>query len=254
MLSSKEEYTPLSFSSLKAYSRSPLAFLHYKLAPRKETAAMTFGTLVHRAILEPDKYEQSTVIWDGRRAGNKYLDFKEDNADKDILTPKEALDIRLIANRVLDHPYAGPMVRQCKDFEKPFEIEQCGIPHRGIIDGLGEWFILDLKTTQNVSHHSLQRTIYDFKYYMQAAIYQRAAELMGMESSSYFILAVESGAPHHVQVVELEPHYIARGHLEWERLLRSWKAWDGKSAHGHEGEDGWMMDAPHWAPAMEINL
>ena len=248
----KNDYLPLSFSSLKAFSRSPLAFLDYKLGPRKETAAMNFGTLVHRAILEPEKYEQTTLIWDGRRAGNKYLDFKEENADKDILTPKEAMDIRLIASRVLDHPYAGPMVRQCTQFEKPFTIEQCGVPHRGIIDGIGEWFILDLKTTQNVSHRSLQRTIYDFKYYMQAAIYQRATEIMGLDCSSYFVLAVESGAPHHVQVVELEPHYIARGHLEWERMLKSWKAWDGKSAHGHDGEDGWMMDAPSYAPAMDL--
>ena len=66
----KNDYLPLSFSSLKAFSRSPLAFLDYKLGPRKETAAMNFGTLVHRAILEPEKYEQTTLIWDGRRAGD----------------------------------------------------------------------------------------------------------------------------------------------------------------------------------------
>ena len=251
---SKDDYLPLSFSSLKAFSRSPLAFLDYKLAPRKETSAMRFGTLTHRAILEPKEYEQTTVIWEGRRAGNAYKDFVEANPDKDILTTKEAMDIRLLANRVMDHPYAGEMVSQCTDFETPFFIEQCGLPHRGIIDGMGSWFQMDLKTTQNVSHYALERSIYEMKYYMQAAIYQRAAELMGRECTSYFIVAVESSGPHHVQVVELEPHYIARGHLEWERLLNKYKAWDGKSAHSHDSEEGWMMDAPGYAPPMDIGI
>lgn len=252
----KQDYLPLSFSSLKAFSRSPLAFLDYKLGRKVTTPAMRFGTLVHRAILEPEKYEASVAITEHRRGTKAYKEFVEQNEGKDILKTKEAMDIRLIANRVLDHTYAGTMIKQCQHYELPFEIEQCGVPHRGIIDGLGSWFVLDLKTTSDVSHDALSRTIWSAKYYMQAAIYERAAHLMGYDPESYFIIAVESAAPHHVQVVELEPQYVARGHMEWERLLSEWKEWDGKSRHNLDEEDeaGWQMDAPPWVPHMDLGL
>ena len=254
MLCNKDEYLPLSFSSLKAFARSPLAFLDYKLGKKVTTPAMRFGTLVHRAILEPERYEATVAVTDQRRGTNAYKDFVEANPGKDILKTREAMDIRLIANRVLEHPYAGAMIKECTHYELPFQINQLDVPHRGIIDGLGSWFILDLKTTNDVSHNALQRTIWHSKYYMQAAIYDRAACMMGYDPEAYFIVAVESTAPHHVQVVELEPHYVARGHLEWEKLLGEWKQWDGKSRHNlDEGDEaGWQMDAPSYVEPLDL--
>jgi exodeoxyribonuclease VIII len=254
---SKDKYLPLSFSSLKAFNRSPLQFIEYKENKKEPTPAMMFGTLVHRALLEPEKYSRTVAVWEGGRRGtNAHKHFVAANEGKDIITATEAMDIRALCHRVEAHPYAGAMLKQCQKFEVPFEIEQCGVPHRGIIDGLGSWFMLDLKTTQSVSHYSLQRTIYDAKYYMQAAIYQRAASLMGYDHESYFIIAVESAAPHHVQVVELEPHYVARGHIEWENLLEQWKRWDGSVRHSLDEDDeaGWQMDAPSWVPPLDIGI
>ena len=253
-MSDKAKYLPLSFSSLKAFDRSPLNFVHYKEGPRVESDAMRFGTMVHRAILEPEKYQATVTVWEGRRGTKAYKEFEHENAHKDILTVTEATNVRLIADSVLNHTYAGPMIREAQQYEVPFNIEQCGIEHRGIIDAIGSWFLLDLKTTRSVKHYDLQRTIYDMKYYMQAAIYERAALLLGHDIQTYFILAVESSAPYHVQIVELEPHYIARGHLEWEKLIERWKQWDGKVQHSHDDEDGWMMDAPGYAPALDLGI
>ena len=114
---SKDKYLPLSFSSLKAFARSPLAFLDYKNNRKPPTPAMQFGTMVHRAILEPEKYSRTVAVYEGRRAGNAWKDFQEQNADKDIVTAKEAMDIRLLAHRVQEHPYANEMVKQCQKFE-----------------------------------------------------------------------------------------------------------------------------------------
>ena len=250
----KQQYYPLSFSSLKAFSRSPLAFMEYKAAKREPTPAMEFGTLVHMATLEPDKYRTEVAIWDGRRAGNEYKSFVEENPDKRIITPKLAMDVRTAHTRLQENGLSCGLLGDLDMREKRFRIDHCGIPHTGFIDGLNRWAVIDLKVTARVDHHSLQRTIWDFKYYMQAAIYMRAAEMLGYRPEAYFIIAVESAAPHHVNVVELEPHYIARGHIEWEKLLDRFKEWDGQAHHSHDVTAGYtMMDAPAWVPAMELD-
>ena len=83
-MTDKDKYLPLSFSSLKAFDRSPLAFVHYKEGPRKETDAMRFGTMVHRAVLEPDKYQATVAVYDGRRGTNAHKEFMLENAHKDV--------------------------------------------------------------------------------------------------------------------------------------------------------------------------
>ena len=102
-MTDKDKYLPLSFSSLKAFDRSPLAFVHYKEGPRKETDAMRFGTMVHRAVLEPDKYQATVAVYDGRRGTNAHKEFMLENAHKDVLTVKEAATVRSISDSVLNH-------------------------------------------------------------------------------------------------------------------------------------------------------
>ena len=251
-MSNKTQYYPLSFSSLKAFARSPLAFLEYKQNKKEPTPAMRLGTLVHRAILEPDKYSKSVIVYEGTRRGNAWKEFQAAHEGQDIVTTKEALDIRVIADRVQEHSFAGELIRECDDYELPWQMTHQDVPHRGIIDGINGWFMLDLKTTQSVHPYNLQRNLYEMKYYMQAAIYQRAANSMGRFLESYFVVCVESAAPHHVQVVELAPHYIARGHQEWERLLEQYKRWDGTAAHRHDEENFYVMEAPGYAPPMDF--
>lgn len=255
MSNNKEQYLPLSYSSLKAFARSPLAFLQYKNEPRNETPAMRFGTMVHRRVLEEDTFMDTVAVYEGRRAGGAYERFKREHAGKDILTATEMQNVQKAASSIMQHPLAAGLISDLESTELEFKIEQLGIPHRGFIDGINHWCLLDLKVTQRVDDHSLMRTIYDFKYYMQAAIYERAATLMGYELDSYFIVAVESAAPHHVNVVELEPHYIARGHMEWEMLLKRYKAWDGTAAHSHEQQnEAILMDAPAWVSPLSLDL
>lgn len=253
-MSDKNQYEPLSFSSLKAFSRSPLQFLEYKARKRAPSPAMEFGTLVHRAVLEPERYPDSIAIWEGRRAGGRYDRFKQENASRDVITAQRALEVSECAARLQEHPLAGGLLSDLDKAEVEFNIDQLGIPHRGFIDGILPWAIIDLKVTKAVDHYSLQKTIWDYKYYMQAAIYDRAATIMGYEPEAYFIVAVESVPPYHVSVVELEPHYIARGHLEWEGLLQVYKDWDGSPLHQHGKEiAAELMDAPSWVPPLDFD-
>ena len=98
----KETTLPLSFSSLKAFARSPLAFIEYKTNKKEPTPAMRFGTLVHRAILEPERYSRTVAIYEGQRRGKAWKEFEAEHADMDIVTTTEAMTIRQLAHRVAE--------------------------------------------------------------------------------------------------------------------------------------------------------
>lgn len=251
-MSEKESYYPLSFSSLKAFARSPLAFLEYKKKRNLPTAAMEFGTMVHRAVLEPDSYHDSIAVWEGRRAGGAYERFCRQHHGKDVITQQKFVEVSECREALMQHKLASGLIEEMTAAELQFNIEHLDVPHTGFIDGILPWAIIDLKVTQSVQHYKLQQTIWEFKYYMQAAIYERAALLMGYEPEAYFIVAVEPKAPYHVAVVELDTTYIARGHLEWEGLLDQFKQWDGKPAHQHGKDKSQLMDAPNWVPPLDF--
>jgi hypothetical protein len=52
----------LSHTSLQAFSKSPRAFMRYKLKQREETAAMLTGTVMHCLVLEPHKFDEGYFI------------------------------------------------------------------------------------------------------------------------------------------------------------------------------------------------
>ena len=151
-MNDKKQYEPLSFSSLKAFSRSPLQFLEYKAKKSKPTPAMEFGTLVHRSVLEPDKYPNSVAIWEGRKAGKNYEAFCSLHTNKDVITAQRALEVKECQTRLQEHPLAGGLLEDLDTTEVEFTIDHLGLPHRGFIDGILPWAIVDHKVTKAVDH------------------------------------------------------------------------------------------------------
>ena len=246
-MTEKEKYYPLSFSSLNAFARSPLSFIQYKTAPRTVTPAMKLGTMVHRRILEPELYQKTVVVYDGRRAGNAWIEFKSDHDDRDILRRDEEHKIESIATSVRLQPQAMDLLRSCNEYERAVDWEFEGIRHRGIIDALSPFAVIDLKVTNAVDPKSMQRTVFDRRYFVQAAMYCDAVSSIGYNVDQAFIIAIESNPPYHVAVYELAPDYIERGANEWRRLLNVFQNWSGLPDHSHDPFDRQELNAPSWA-------
>jgi hypothetical protein len=249
---SKPHFGPLSFSSLTAFAQSPRAFVHYKTRQRVTTPAMRMGTLAHRFILEPAEFRSTCVVYDGQRRGKDWTQFAAEHTEKDILTTSEMKVLTGMLEAIKSHPEAVRKLSECSQREIPLTWSKDGHVHRGIIDAFGSGFCLDLKMTVDVSERALTRVIYERRYFMQCAMYAHAMAYHGYDIDECYILAVQSAAPHHVSLCNIAPHYIARGHDEWTRLLQLFNDWDGESeAHTH-GEDGEItIDAPGWAPSSQ---
>lgn len=244
------QWGPLSFSSLTAFARSPLNFVHYKNRQRVETPAMRLGTLAHRMILEPTKFSETVTVWPGQRRGKDWTEYKAANEGMDIVTVPEMDTLTAILNSLKSNAAAMRIMATLTEREMMLEWPHNGVPHRGIIDGYGIGTLVDLKITNDVSERGLTRMIYERKYYVQCAMYCHALAYHGFDIDEAYIIAIESNAPHHVAVCRLAPHYIARGHDEWGAWLDSFRDWDGQPHHGH-GADEMEIDAPPWAPIPE---
>jgi hypothetical protein len=46
----------LSYSSLKAFKKSPIDFINYKMGKKETTDAMLFGSMLHCLVLEPQDF------------------------------------------------------------------------------------------------------------------------------------------------------------------------------------------------------
>ena len=249
-----DKYLPLSFSSLKAFAESPRAFVHYKSGARVTSPAMLKGTLIHRRILEPTQYIHTVEVWEGRRAGKAWTDFKEAQVGKDVVTRAESDVIEGAYHAVQAHPLAKKLIEGCTNFEEGVEWMLDGVPFRGFVDGYSEHYALDLKTMPDISAKAVERQVWNFKYYMQAALYAMALREQGVWIGDYYIVAVQASAPHNVAVYRLDDSYMERGVTLARELLEQFKGWDGKPTHHPESLAGVIaLDSPSYAPPLELN-
>jgi len=77
----------------------------------KETAAMQFGAVLHRALLEPETCTDAFQFApEGMRFTTKEgIAWRAEHQDKPILSADEALQIGYIVNSVHTHPFAKPI-------------------------------------------------------------------------------------------------------------------------------------------------
>ena len=234
----RQELTPLSYSSLKEFMKSPAHFLAYKNRELKETPAMRFGTAVHSAILEPQKFINQYDKTDLRRNTKAY---KELDDSKLWLSSSEWSSIEGIKRSISRNVSASDELSKCVHFEQEVKGLIKGVEFRGFVDAMSQDTIIDLKTTQDASPDGFAKSVYNFSYHLQASIY---LELTGADR--YFILAVENQSPYSCALYELSQDALDSGRAMLEKGIAMFKDWDG-SYQGYEKHNFQKLDLPRWA-------
>ena len=246
----KEKFTPLSFSSLKAFYKSPREFLAYKKRVLKETPAMRMGTLVHLLVLEPHLFPKQYAIFKGaRRAGKEWEAFLEKYGEKrTIIKVSEYEEANKIAMAVKQHPTAQLLIRSCNKFEQMIEGNFEGIRLKGFVDAYCKTHIIDLKTCMDANPVKFSKVANDSLYNLQAAIYRKALKTKITKNADYFIIAVDKTEPFHVSVMRATNEFIETGEMLLERLLNEFKEWNGEDV-GFEWrmqQEVFDLDVPYW--------
>lgn len=217
--------TGVNVSSLKAMGKSPAHYLAQLTQPKSEpTPAMVFGTLLHRAALEPHKLAGSFAVKpEGMNFTTKNGKEWRDAQTLPIITQEQNEALEGAAKSVAAHPAAALILeganREVSIFKRRFSDREDSMLLKGRldivgVDSHGSTVIADIKTTEDASPDGFAKSIASFGYAQQAAFY------MDLLDASFFVfIAVEKTAPYAVGVYCLDEESIALGREKNNRQL-----------------------------------
>lgn len=137
---------------------------------------MDRGSLLHMALLQPERLASDIAVWRGKiRKGAEWDAFEHDNDGKLILREADYQQVMAVYNEVKNHPMCGGFLSGCSA-EVAMMLEDCGEFCRGQVDAvdLNRRRIIDVKTTDaGVSQDSCERTIRSLHYREKMALYRR---------------------------------------------------------------------------------
>ena len=203
-----------------------------------ETPAMTEGTAVHTALLEPDRFSKEYVPeppppdgaekWDRRLKVHKAAWAEALTACEDqAILPRASWDYyQGLSAAVQEHPLVGPLLgRMRREVSVQWRHEETGLLLKGRPDGVclarDGAIIVDFKTCRDAAPQRFGSDAYRFGYLFQVAMYadgvQAAAET---EVAEVLIVALEKEPPHPIACYRVAPHQLDLGRLQVLDALR----------------------------------
>lgn len=221
----------LSQSKMYDLSISPWHYKKFCERPKEQTDEMKFGTMVHMAVFEPDKFDQTYYVKklqkdfgvsaDGKKAYKEWVSSVEGMESVTQLRMDRAKEMR-------DALHAHDMFcTLCEGaaFEVAAYAKIQEIWCRGKADivnpDLG--IIADLKTTTDVSAHGFSATV-EGGYNVQAAHYLDLFNRIQPEIADAFVfVAIEKKYPYAIQIFAADDDVLKAGYRKRNKLLSTFK-------------------------------
>ena len=181
---------------------------------KEESSAMSKGTALHAALLEPEMFAATYAIGpEVRRNSGEWKDFVAANPDKECLKPSENEDVLGMRDSLWNDPYCAKAIRACDQRELTiiWNDEATGILCKARIDlySTRSKMLLDVKTTGDLS--KFDRTAFDQGYDIQICHYCNALTAAGMTAKTAGFLCSEQTAPWLPEIYQPSGEMLAGG-------------------------------------------
>lgn len=230
----------LSSSGVRKLLQSPMHYRLFRDNPNPPTPQMQFGTAVHCGVLEPDTFADRVARAprvDKRTYAGKaeWSAFQADNAGRLILSADDFGRALCCIDAVRAHPAARKLLDGAEVEKSLFWIDGgYRVPCKARFDAWQGGIVVDLKTTTDASPDEFGRTIANFHYHAQAAMYCSGAEhVLDRSPDAFVFVVVESEPPHAVACYQLPNaailagmHLVNRAQARYAEVLASGK-WSG---------------------------
>jgi hypothetical protein len=255
----------ISQSAIKRLLRSPAHYRAWLDAPPSPSAAMQFGTAVHSILFDPPEVRPSVlaVVPDDAptRRSNEgkawWANFDRLNSGKVILDAEDYARALNCADAVLAHPRARAMIDECtREVSMIWTDDESGIDCKARADLLApdRSFVVDLKTTLDASREAFQKSIWNFRYDLQAAFYMRGVRAAaGIGPHSFVIIAVEPDPPHGVALYRIDNRATFAAEADIARGLALFAECSEMNAWPAYSDEIMPIDVPKWAQSRQSN-
>jgi hypothetical protein len=219
----------VSSSTLKAILKSPL---HYRWAlanPRTPTKAMRLGTLIHAAVLEPERFAREFAVappLDLRtKAGKAALEALEaENPGKTVIFADDFASIERVRSGLAAHETARALLELRSEREESvfWTDPETGAPCKSRKDlrvDLDDGLIVDLKKTSSAERAAFARQVANLHYDLSAVMYTLGDAMAYGVAPQFVWVCVEedTGA---VGVYRPDEDFRARGRKNLRHALR----------------------------------
>ncbi len=220
----------ISSSQVKVALGSPFyykAFVIDKIGKRTETKQLSFGTLCHTLILEPEKFDSEYVVMPDRKLDMRLKADKEwraafdkEHEGKTTVSIEDYKNANTCRDSVFSHPDAKRLLELPGISESSVYVELDHMLPNGEVVKVKvrvrpdrfspDNCIIDLKTAKNVNRDSFERDAfgtwrgsngelkwghYSYHYDLSAALYVRAIEALDQEQLPFHWIVVKNDQP-----------------------------------------------------------
>lgn len=216
----------LSSHAIKELRRSPLHYQSQYLASdekREPTAAMQLGSLLHMAVLEPERFREAFRVppkCDKRTKEGKavYEAFEKTLKPNQILVSEaDAKVLHGASQSIARCDLARQLLSNGHAERSGYFTHASGLSGKFRCDyGHDDGYYVDLKFVHDASPREFARSIYTHGYYLQFAWYQlgyAAVTGLPLDQVAGAFIAVEKTPPYAVGIYELEERALAQGRI-----------------------------------------
>ena len=200
----------INASGLKEVARSPQHYLASLRREDKPTPAKQLGTLIHAAVLEPERFEKFATVKPDMDLRTKV--GKEANAEwKASLTPEsiEIPDADTLATlrRMIEKVHGYPAARRLLEKGKRETTLFWDDPRTHVLCKARPDFFsatgipVDLKTARDARPDAFSKAVWEYRYDIQAVHYLGGFKTAGLSDGEEFAwLVIENEPPHEIAV------------------------------------------------------
>jgi hypothetical protein len=244
-------YTGISKSGLDLVARSPAHYFHS--AKREATRAMEIGTAIHTALLEPERFKSDYVLLKDTkdRRASAYKEAIRVHSSELVLVGHEADKVAGMQETVYSQKepreaLSGEGWREVSAF---IEDPETGVLMRCRYDILrADLVSVDVKKTRDSRPVEFAKSVFNYRYHVQDAMYSHIFELItGERLESFQFLAVEEEPPHAAMVYDLDEETRTIGFSEYRRDLLSYAQADSSGEWAAYQNPRQTIGLPSWA-------
>lgn len=228
--------------------------------PTPKTDAMTMGSAVHLAVLQPELANTQIVQGPDSRRGKKWTDaIKEAEADgKILLTQADYNKCMSMRDSVWKNPacaselnHTGTVYEHAAFYKMPWVDvtgEKIFINCKCKVDAARGATIIDLKTSQDASPRAFTQSVAKYGYHQQDAFYSKVwGQAANVNIDTFLFLVVEKHPPFACAIYELDTMSKREGVKSYKEAISEHNFCERRREFPAYATEKVLLQLPAWA-------